>query len=464
MIKSKKKLMIAAVSLFLCMIFIDEASVAVTLPQIQKDLQLSLVGTQWVMNAMFLPLAVMVLFGGKLSDYIGSRKTFSIGMIIFFIASIVCTFCPNGSILIIGRVFQGIGASFMLATYAVLISRLFPVEERGLALGSCASYGSIFLALGPLLGGVFSHYLSWRWVFALNLALAPVILWMVYKCVDSDEINSKHKESFDAAGLICFLAGFSGLVYSLMQAVVLGWDSVLIKVMISVSVLLLILFIFIELRVKSPLIDLKLFKNKTFLSGNIILFCTQVVVMCLTYWSIWLQTSLGMNAFNAGLALLPAGLPILIMGKVGGIWLGKYGPRKPILLGSIIVLLGMIVLALTATQNNYLWALLGFLGYGIGAPLIISPAIATVLNSVSDHQKGMAAGVLNTMRQLGGVLCFAVIGVIITNYVHIKTLHLQNTSDILAQTYSKGFSYGMIVSGVFALVSVLFAFFGLKKK
>lgn len=459
-IDNRKKLIVLAISLFLCMVFIDEASVAITLPHIQHSFGLSFVGTQWVMNAMFLPLAVLVLFGGKLSDHIGHRKTFTIGMGIFFVASLVCTFSISGAVLIGGRVFQGVGTAFMLATYAVLLSTLFSVNERGLALGSCASYASIFLAVGPLLGGALAHYLNWRWVFALNIPLAPLILWLVYRCTDRDTASTHHNQPFDFAGLVCFLVGFTALVYALMQAVVFGWDSDSIKSLLGVAIVLLVLFSLIELKAKAPLADLRLFKNHTFLSGNVILLCTQVVVMCLTYWAIWLQKSLGMSALIAGIGLLPAGVPILVAGKLGGKWLDLYGPRKPILLGSVIVLIGMVVLTVTATQNNYWWAFVGFLGYGIGAPLIISPAIATVLNSVPDNKKGMAAGMLNTMRQLGAALCFAIVGVVITNYVH---LHTAQTQLSVAHIYSQGFSYGMLVASVFAVVTLLFAFFGLKK-
>jgi len=458
---NKKSLLILAMSLFLSMIFIDEAAVAVTLPQIQRSFDLSLVGTQWVMNAMFLPIAVLVLFGGKLSDHIGYRKTFVIGLYVFLVASVVCTFSSTGSMLIAGRALQGVGASLLLATYAVLISMVFPNEERGIALGTCASYAAVFLAIGPFLGGWIAHYLNWRWVFALNFPLVPVILALVYKSIPRDLLLEKTKQRFDALGLLFFLVGFSGLVFSLMQAVVYGWDSTVIKYTLLASLVCLVMFMFIELKVDAPLADLRLFKNRTFLSGNIILLCTQVIVMCLTYWAIWLQKSLGFSALMAGVGLLPAGLPILIMGRVGGRWLDQYGPRKPILLGSIILCASMLLLALTASMNHYWLAMIGFLGYGIGAPLIISPAIAAVLNSVPDEKKGMAAGMLNTMRQLGAALCFAVIGAVITNYIHIYS---SNVDSVDPQIYSQGFCYGMMVAFGFSMIALAFSFFGLRRR
>jgi predicted MFS family arabinose efflux permease len=245
-----------------------------------------------------------------------------------------------------------------------------------------------------------------------------------------------------------------------MQAVVFGWSSSITMYTLGGSIILLIIFAFIELKTKDPLANLNLFKNKTFLSGNIILLCTQIVVMCLIYWAIWLQKSLGLSSAVAGIGLLPAGIPILFMGKLGGKWLDKYGPRKPILLGSIIILIGMLILGFTAERQEYWLAFIGFLCYGTGAPLIISPAIVTVLNSVPDQQKGMASGILNTMRQLGATLCFAVVGVVITNIDHIHNSTTPLSSELI---FSKAFGYGMFTAAIFAFIAVLFAIFGLKK-
>jgi len=457
---SKKHLILIAVSLFLCMIFIDEASVAVTLPHIQATFHLTSVQTQWVMNAMFLPIAVLVLFGGKLADHIGTRRTFTIGMLVFWLASILCVFSNSGEMLIIGRALQGIGISFALATYAVLILQVFPQSESGTALGTCASYGAMFLAIGPLLGGALADYLNWRWVFALNIPLGPVILWMVYKCISKD-IVAKEQVPFDIQGLLLFLIGFTLIIYALMQAVVLGWSNPMTIGLLGLGVILFVMFILSSLKRNFPLANLRLFKNRTFLSGTVILLCTQIIVMCLTYWAIWLQKSLGLSALVAGFALLPAGLPILLMGKIGGKWLDKFGPRKPILLGTVITFIGMIILASTAQLHSYWFALIGFLGYGIGAPLIISPSIAAVLGSVKPEHIGMASGILNTMRQLGAALCFAIVGVVITNIYNSKA-YVQHFHH--GNLYSIAFSYGMMTASIFAFISLIFAWKGLPHK
>lgn len=453
----RKKLILIAISIFLSMLFIDETGVAVTLPQIQADLGMSDTALQWVMNGMFLPLSILVLFGGKLSDHIGHRKTFVIGMGLFLFASVVCALASNSMLIISGRVLQGVGASLLLATYAVLISMVFPENERGMALGTSASFASIFLATGPFIGGAFAHYLSWRWIFGVNLPLGLLSLYYVYRCIDKDVIEQP-RSKFDLSGLLLFVLGFTALIYSLMQAADFGWTSSITVGLLVVAIILLPIFAALQLNKHNPLADLSLFKNRTFLAGTVILLCTQVVVMSLTYWAIWLQKSLGMSALVAGLGLLPAGLPILVTARMGGVWLDKKGPKMPIAVGSIIILFGMIWLTATAQYQNYWLAFVGFLAYGIGAPFVISPAIAIVLGSVEPMKRGMAAGMLNTMRQLGATLCFAVVGVCITNVNQIQMASKNTFNNVVAaQTYTHAFSYGMLITAVFALITCCFS-------
>lgn len=460
-----KKLILIAISIFLSMMFVDETGVAVTLPMMQHEFGMSSIAMQWVMNGMFLPLAVLVLFGGKLSDHIGHRKTFTIGMLIFLLASLICTLAPSTAIIITGRILQGIGASLLLATYAVLISMVFAENERGIALGTCASFASIFLATGPFIAGFFAHYLSWRWIFGINIPLGFLSMYFVYRCIGKDVIE-QNRGRFDFSGLILFVIGFTALIYALMQAASFGWSSPITIALIITAVILLPIFAWTQLRNKDPLSDLRLFKNRTFLAGNVILFSTQVVVMSLTYWAIWLQESLGFSALKAGIGLLPAGIPILITARIGGIWLDKKGPKMPITVGSLIVLAGMLWLAMTAQYQNYWLALLGFLAYGIGAPLIISPAIAIVLGSVEPMHRGMAAGMQNTMRQLGATFCFAIVGVTITNvYQHQFSANAIASSGLVAaQAYTKAFSYGMWVTVLFALITCLVSMGVLKNR
>lgn len=451
MISHPKKLTLIAISLFLSMVFIDETGISVTLPMIQKDFHMTSLGIQWIMNGMFLPLAVLVLFGGKLSDHLGYRNIFTTGMIIFVVASILCGIATNSYEILIGRVMQGVGASFMLATYAVLIALVFNENERGNALGSCASVASIFLATGPFIGGFFTYYLNWHWIFLINFPIGLVCLYFIYLAIPKDVIIS-NTNKFDINGVITFVLGFSLFIYALMQTTTYGWNNATTLFPLITAIILLTIFFYSQYKKSNPFLNLKLFSNKNFLSGNIILLCTQIPVMTLTYWALWLQYSLEYSPLLSGIALLPAGIPILLTAKIGGILADKKGVKLPIILGSIIVLLGILWLAITAHYESYGLAIIGFLCYAIGAPFVISPAIGLVLNSVDPNERGVAAGVLNTMRQLGATLCFAIVGVVITTFYQ-----MQNSSHVHSFSYTNAFSYGMWVTALFALVAFIFS-------
>ncbi len=184
----------------------------------------------------------------------------------------------------------------------------------------------------------------------------------------------------------------------------------------------------------------------------------------MVFWAIWLQKSIGFSPLIAGLALLPTTGPIIIMAKIGGVWLDRVGPRLPIILGTGLIMVGTFWIALFAGQNSYPWVIFGLVCCGIGTPLIMPTAITTVLASVPSDQHGMAAGTLNTMRQVGAALGLAVIGAVISYYELSHGHTTQLSSGDYAHVYTKAFTYGMFASSLFALLAFVFAITCLPKR
>ena len=462
----KKSLLLIALSAATMMVFLDESAVGVTLPSIQKDIGLSVLGMQWVMNAFLLLLALFVLAGGRVADYVGHRKIFLIGMGLFLIASLGCGLAQHQWELIFARALQGFGASLLVPTSMTITNMRFPASERGKAMGTIVSFSSLFMAAGPFVGGVFAEYLSWRWIFLLNIPLALISIAFVLSAISHDE--PPHASCrFDVPGLFVFGLALCGLILGLSSAVNSGWDSSLTLVLFGLSVVGLILFIWVELKTQYPLINLKLLGNKAFLAGNVILFCGQQSVISMIFWAIWLQVSLGFSPLMAGLALIPTTGPIIIMARLGGIWLDRLGPRLPIILGMGLILLGTIWISIWAQEGSYLWILFGLLCCGIGTPLIMPTAITTVIASAPPGQQGMAAGTLNTMRQVGATLGLAVIGTVISHYELLETHGVSAKflgHAIYSHIYTKAFTEGMWVSTGFALVAFIFAMTCLPKR
>ena len=446
----RKMLLLTAMSACVAMIFLDESGVGVTLPMIQKDLGLSNLGVQWVMNAFLLVLAMLVLAGGRWADYVGHRKVFMIGITIFTVASLLCGVAQNEWWLISARALQGIGASFLVPTNMTLINMGFPPHERGKALGTVIGISSFFMAGGPFIGGLLTQFLSWRWLFLLNIPAALLSIYFTLLAIPNDEARYPSCR-FDRPGLLIFCVALSTLIVGLMEGSNLGWSSFPVIILLLIAVVSLLLFGIVELKTQYPLIELHHFRNKVFLAGNIILFCGQLSVVSMVFWAIWLQQSIGFSPFMAGIALLPTTGPIIFLARLGGKWLDRFGPRLPIILGTGLIMIGTFWIALFAQKNNYTWVVMGLLLCGIGTPLIMPTSVTTILSTVPSDEHGMAAGILNTMRQIGAAFGLAVVGAVIAYYE-------------IATSYSRAFSYGIALSGLFALLAFVFALFCLPKR
>jgi hypothetical protein len=207
----------------------------------------------------------------------------------------------------------------------------------------------------------------------------------------------------------------------------------------AITVVGLAVFGAVQLRHRQPLADLRLFRIPAFLSANVVLLTSQVCVMAVTFWALWLQLSLGLDPLRAGLLLLPSGLPILVMGRIGGRWADRAGAHEPIRVGAFLCLLSTVWMAVTLPRNDYLLSVAGMLLYGIGAPLVISPAIKTVLLSVPPVQAGGASGMLNTMRQLGAALCFGGVGAVVNSVEHSGLRELWASLPVAAGQVPAGF-------------------------
>lgn len=458
-----KIFLLIALSASTMMVFLDESAVGVTLPSIQQELGLSLLGVQWVMNAFLLLLAILVLPSGRMADYVGHRRIFLTGMIIFLIASFFCGMAESQWMLITARALQGIGASLLVPTGMTIINMSFPANERGTAMGTVVGFSSLFMAGGPFIGGFFTEFLSWRWIFLMNVPLAIISIVFVFFAMSRD-VPPHASCKFDVKGLVIFSIALSALIIGLTFATDLGFSNTSSISLFLLAIIGFMLFIYAEFKTHYPLINLSLFSNKAFLASNVILFCGQQSVISMIFWAIWLQKSIGFSPLIAGIALLPTTGPIILFARMSGVWLDRFGPRLPIILGTGLIMVGTFWIALFAYKTSYSWIVFGLLCCGIGTPLIMPTAITTVLASAPSDQHGMAAGILNTMRQVGAALGLAVIGAVINYYELVQTHSTQLSSVEYANVYTHAFTYGMIASALFALIAFIFALTCLPKR
>lgn len=405
--KNRKWWILLAMSSSLALVFIDQTALAVALPAIQRELNLSNSLTQWIINAYLLALSAIILLGGKIGDRLGHKRAFLGGVIVFITASVLSALAESGAWLITARAIQGIGAAFMMPSTNALVSNAFPKEERGKALGIYIALATIFLALGPLLGGFLTQVFSWRAVFWINFPIALISIILAVSSVPTWQ--RREKLNIDYFGFFISVIFISGFVLGFMEAPNWGWTSLPIISLFLFSIISLMAFIAWQRKARHPLVELTLFKNLTFTTLFSVLLIIQVVAIVFVFLAVFLQNVLHYSPLMAGLLLLPAMLPIMLMAPVGGHLRDKYGPTLPMSCGALLVVLSLIWIAMLSHLRVYMWLFPGLLIYGIGMPLILSGIMATVMNMVSTQQRGMASALFNCARQLGNTIGLALL-------------------------------------------------------
>ncbi|MDQ8039660.1 MAG: DHA2 family efflux MFS transporter permease subunit [Rickettsiella sp.] len=405
--KNRKWWTLLAMASALALVFIDQTALAVALPAIQHDLNLSNSMVQWVINAYLLSLSTTILLGGKIGDSVGHKQTFLGGIILFISASILCALAQSGLWLIVARIFQGIGGAFMIPSTNVLVVNAFPENERGKAVGIYIALAASFLAFGPLLGGMLTEWIGWRSVFWINFPVALTSILLAYSVVVRDEKRTE-KLKIDVFGLILSIAFISSFVLGFMEGANLGWTSTSILSLFLLSILSFSAFIFWEKRAVNPLVELTLFKNPTFSIVTTVMLFIQAVSPVFVFWAIFIQNVLAYSPLKAGMYLLPSVLPILFMAPLGGYLRDKYGPTLPMVSGCSLVISSLLWIGFFCHYQNYLWLFPGFLFYGLGLPLMLSGTMATIMSTVSAQLRGIAGAIINCARQVGNSIGLAI--------------------------------------------------------
>lgn len=384
--------------------------VTVSLPHIQRATSAGFTELQWVLNAYVLTFAALVLTGGTLADRFGRKRTFIAGLWIFLVASLLCGLATSPLLLITGRAAAGTGAAFMLSAGLALLVQVFHGQERVRAFAIWGVVVGAGSALGPLIGGILTENLSWRWIFFINLPVCLPLLIISYRC--ADETRDEHAGTIDWKGLASFTTMFIVLMYALIEANNHGWTSPLITSLFAIAILLLALFTGLQLRQNRPMFDLSLFANPTFAGASVVaLSIAAAFFTLLVYLPVYIQGVLGYTPSKTGLALLVMAIPLLIMGPVSARCATLIPSGVFLSLGLFIIAAGAFLLSqMTGGGTVTLYA--GMIATGIGAGLINGELSNVAISVVPAERSGMASGISNTMRQLGFGIGIAGLGAI----------------------------------------------------
>jgi len=402
--ENRKWWILAAMGTVLGVVVLDETVVGVTLPTMIRELGLTTVASHWVINAYLLVFTVLAAAAGRLGDIVGLRRLFVIGLAIFAVASLACGFAESGNWLIALRAVQGIGAAVIFPGSLAMMTHAFPEEQRGMAMGIYGSIGTALLSLGPLAGGFFSEFLTWRWIFWINPPIV-VLVALVVLAAWRDPPREQPPVKLDILGLTALIAGLGLAVFALMQGPDWGWSHAGIWLILAAGIVVLIGFVLIELRVPEPLIDVVLFRNGAFTTFNLAIFAAQFSkIAVFVFVAIYLQNVLGYGPLLAGGVILVATVPTLLTAYPTGVILDRVGSRVLVVGASAAGVIAMVLVTLATIRDSDLLLLPALVVWGGCISLWFVPSLRDVMNTVPPDKRGEAGGISMTAQLLGGTV------------------------------------------------------------
>jgi EmrB/QacA subfamily drug resistance transporter len=393
------------------MVVLDIAIVNVALPSIKTDLNFSEAGLQWVISSYAIVFGGFLLLGGRLADILGRRRLFASGLALFAASSFLCGIAWSEGSLIAFRALQGLGGALLApAALSILMTTFAEGRERNLALGIWGAASGSGGAAGVLLGGVLTSYLSWSWVFFVNIPVGVIVVAVSPWLLRESRSALAHRH-FDVAGATSVTAGLMLLVYALTRAAESGWGDATTVFLLAGSALLIALFLAIELRSAAPLLPLRIFRGHTLAAANVI----AVLVGALAFsqfflLTLYMQQVLHYSALQTGVGFAATTLAIVLFANVGQTLVTRLGIRPVLTSGLLLVAAALALLTQLPAHGQYFWDLFpAYLLSGIGMAFTFVPMTIAGLTGVAVADAGVASGLINTSRQIGGAVGLAAV-------------------------------------------------------
>src|SRR5690348_6022732 len=391
------------------MVVLDIAIVNVALPSIGKDLDFSPANLQWVVSAYAILFGGFLLLGGRLGDIFGRRRLFVAGLALFAFASLLCGLSWSEGSLIAFRGLQGLGGALLApATLSILMTTFAEGPERNLALGIWGAVSGSGAAAGVLLGGLLTSYLSWSWIFFINVPIGLTVIALAPLALHESRIRPERRH-FDLAGAITVTTGVMLLVYAMTRATQDGWTSTATVGLLAGAAAFLAGFVAVEARSPAPLLPLRIFRVRTLAAAN----ATAAVIMAMAFsqfllLTLYMQQVLGYSAVETGVAFVAITLTIMIVSNVAQALVTRVGPGPVLVVGLALDAAGLAGFARLPVDGRYFWDLFpAFMVSGVGLALSFVPVTIAGLAGVRRSDAGVASGLINTSRQVGGALGLA---------------------------------------------------------
>jgi EmrB/QacA subfamily drug resistance transporter len=438
-------------------VVIDASIINVALPSIGTALHISQDDLSWVVNSYTLTFGGFLLLGGRLADFLGRRRMFIIGMILFSAASLLGGLAQDQAWLNIARAAQGLGAAIASPAALSIVTTTFAEgAERNRALGIWGAVAGVGGAAGVLLGGILTQWAGWRWVLFVNVPIGAFIVWQAPLRLNESRVQDEDERTLDIAGAVTVTGGLALLVYALVEATTSGWGSVSTAIRLAIAVLLLIAFVVVELRTKRPLVPFSIFRLRTLRGANVVGLLIGMSLFSMFFLiTLYLQQVLGDSPLRAGLSYLPLAVSIVVAAGVSSQLVTRLGYKPVLISGMLFVTAALLWFTQVSAGGSFAVDVLGpslLAGVGLGASFV--PVTIAAMTGTKPDEAGLASGLINTAQQIGGALGLAILASIADS----ATRHsIAGGTRNHAVALTHGFSEAFAVGAGFALIGAILA-------
>jgi EmrB/QacA subfamily drug resistance transporter len=453
---TRKTWILALTCLAQFMVILDVSVVNVALPSIRSDLHFSAVNLQWVVNAYTLTFAGFLLLGGRAADLLGHRRVFVAGLLLFAGASLVGGLSSSQAMLVGARAVQGLGGAVVApATLAIITTTFDEGSERNRALAYWGAMGAVGGSTGVLLGGVLTQLLGWQWILFINVPVGLLGAAAAMRFIPESTPVAVEDRQYDVAGALSVTAGLVLLTFAIVRTDVNGWGSAATLIVGGAGLALLALFVVIESRARRPLMPLRIFLSRTLTAANLVVFALGSSVFAMWYFvSLYLQEVLGYSPIEAGLGFVPMTGAIVIASTFAGRLAARLGPGRILTAGMSLIAVGMLLFTRISPDGSYLSdVLLPGVVTTTGLGLAFVPVTITAVAGVDRADAGLASGLVNTSRQVGGSIGLAVLATLATQ----RTQHVAGAGGVDAAALTTGFHRAFLVGALFAALGAVTA-------
>ncbi len=434
---------------------LDVSIVNVAMPTMEKSFSVRMAVIEWVAMAYMLTLTVFLPLFGRLADMFGRTRLYNTGFIVFTIGSALCGFAPSAGFIIFSRVLQAVGAGLLQANSVAIITQAFPSNELGRAIGLQGSIQAIAMSIGPFVGGIIIAAIGWRFIFYVNVPIGIIGTIMALYILPGAGSKDHKKEKIDFLGISLFAIGLAFLVLGLNEGHELGWTSPIIIFYLAIGVILLPLFVYNELKVKYPMIDLKLFNARDFCTGNTTgLLSYYVLFAVLFLMPFYMEGVLHYNAALTGTLLTPIPLSMAIIAPFAGAISDKIGSRIMTTMGMSVCAVATLFLSFLGTSVNIYMLVAEFVILGVGMGIFTPPNNSAIMLSAPTERLGVAGGILNMMRALGLIFGVDISGLILTLFKdqYVSARGYKNISYAPSHIAGAAFIRGLMVVMITLLI------------